>query len=476
MNGVLTSGRGAAGRRVRAGRRRLGLVLAALALGGIVAAAAADGAAAKPRAGAPVERAKNIIVMISDGMGYNQIAATDYFQWGATGTQVYEQFPARVAMSTYSSYGTYDPLKAWGIYSYVKTMATDSAAAATAMSTGVKTYDAALGVDVDGRPLYHVAQEAEKRGKATGVVTSVQWSHATPAGFVAHNPHRNNYEAIAQEMIHDSATDVVMGAGNPFFNDNGQPRTTPSYRFVGGQATWDALVAGTAGGDADGDGDADPWTLIQTKAAFEALAAAETTPTRVCGTAQVHTTLQQMRAGDAKAAPWVVPMNGNVPDLQTMTQGALNVLEEEEDGFFLMVEGGAVDWACHGNQPGRTIEEQIDFNAAVEAVVGWVEENSNWGETLLIVTGDHETGYLWGPGTGANPDGSGTWMPIVNKGPGVQPAMQYDSSDHTNSLVPLFAKGSAARHLRACATLTDPVRGRYLDNTDIAKVIFSVMR
>ncbi len=476
MNGRHSSGQGVAQGRARAGRRRLAALLAALALGGIVAAGVADGALAKPRAAAPVERAKNVIVMISDGMGYNQVVATDYFQHGATGTQVYEWFPVRVGMSTYSYSGTYDPLQAWGLFSYVKTMATDSAAAATAMSTGVKTYDAAIGVDVNGRPLYHVTQAAEKRGKATGVVTSVEWSHATPAGFVAHNEHRNNYEAIAREMINDSAVDVVMGAGHPLFDDNGSPRVTASYRYVGGQATWDALVAGTAGGDADGDGDADRWTLVQTKAAFEDLAAAESTPTRVCGTAQVHTTLQQMRRGDTRAAPWVEPLNDTVPTLQAMTRAALNVLEEDPDGFFLMVEGGAVDWACHGNQPGRTIEEQIDFNAAVEAVVAWVEQNSNWGETLLVVTGDHETGYLWGPGTGANADGSGSWLPIINNGRGVQPGMQFNSGDHTNSLIPLYAKGSAARHLRERATGADPVRGRYLDNTSIAEVVFSVMR
>jgi alkaline phosphatase len=453
-------------------------MLAAIALTAIVVAAVADDAAAK-RSRQPVERAKNVIVLISDGMGYNQLAAADYFEYGATGMQVYEAFPVRTAMSTYSFYGSYDPLQAWGVFSYVQANATDSAAAATAMSTGVKTYDAGLGVDVAKQPLVHVAEEAERRGKATGVVTSVEWSHATPAGFVAHNVSRNNYAAIANEMIAQSATDVVMGAGSPVFDDDGAPRTPTSesmYKYVGGSATWAALQAGTAGGDADGDGDADPWALIQSKDEFEALAVAVDVPARVCGTAQVATTLQQGRGGDGMAAPWVVPFNADVPDLQTMTQGALNVLDEDEDGFFLMVEGGAVDWAGHANQPGRVIEEQIDFNAAVDAVVAWVDEHSNWGETLVIVTGDHETGYLWGPGTAANADGSGRWMPVVNNGAGVLPGMQFNSGDHTNSLIPFFAKGSAARHLRERATLIDPVRGAYLDNTDIAEVIFRTMR
>ena len=94
-----------------------------------------------------------------------------------------------------------------------------------------------------------------------------------------------------------------------------------------------------------------------------------------------------------------MPLNTTVPGLATMTEGALNVLDNDEQGFFLMVEGGAIDWAAHANQTGRTIEEEIDFNKAVDAVIYWVQRNSNWSETVLIVTGDHETGTLYGPGS-----------------------------------------------------------------------------
>jgi alkaline phosphatase len=90
-------------------------------------------------------------------------------------------------MSTYSVDGSYHPLQAWGLFDYLRTGATDSASAATAMSTGVKIKDDVIGIDVSGKPLYHVAQRAEVLRKSTGVVTTVQWSHATPAGFVTHN-------------------------------------------------------------------------------------------------------------------------------------------------------------------------------------------------------------------------------------------------------------------------------------------------
>lgn len=458
------------------GRRRLAAVLAGLTLAAGAAALTA-GQADASKACKPSVKAKNVIVMISDGMGYNTMMSADYFQYGAAGTQQYEQFPVRKAMSTYSIAGGYDPLQAWGLFNYLNLAPTDSAAAATAMSTGVKTYDAAIGVDNDQKALYHVAQRAETLRKSTGVVSTVEWSHATPAGFVAHNISRNDYEGLAKEMIHDSATDVIMGAGSPLYDDNGAPLATPgTYKYVGGEATWNALVNGTAGGDADGDGDADPWKLIQSRFQFERLAHARKTPARVCGTVRAATTAQQNRGGDKMAAPYTVPMNANVPDLKVMTKAALNVLDNNRRGFLLMVEGGAVDWAGHANQPGRIIEEQIDFNKAVHAVCRWVRQNSSWDETLVIVTADHETGYLWGPGTGADASGNGAWVPVANNGEDTLPGMQFNSGNHTNSLVPIFARGAGATVLGSAAKKNDARYGKYLDNTEIAKTIFSVMR
>jgi alkaline phosphatase len=151
-----------------------------------------------------------------------------------------------------------------------------------------------------------------------------------------------------------------------------------------------------------------------------------------------------------------------------MTKAALNILDNDEDGFFLLVEGGAVDWAGHGNQSGRVIEEQIDFNRSVEAVVKWVRKNSNWRETLVIVTGDHETGYLSGPDS--NPD----WNPLVNNGTDVLPGMEWYSGSHTNQLIPFFAKGRGARRFMKKADEFDPQRGPYIDNIEIAEVLFDL--
>lgn len=421
-------------------------------------------------ASATAPAVKNVIVMIGDGMGYNHSLAGSYYRFGEAGAQVYQDFPFQFAERTNSTDGWgYDPALAWVDFNYVKTHYTDSAAAATAMATGVKTYDAGIGVDVDGNKVGNVFETAEALGKSTGVVTTVEFSHATPAGFVAHNVSRDDYTGIAQEMVLSSKTDVIMGAGHPWFTNDAQPKTTPNtYKYVGGQSTWDALVAGTVQSDTDGDGVLETATLIQDRSQFQALMTGET-PERVVGVAHAYTTMQQARSGDAMADAYAVARNTDVPTLTEEALAAINVLDNNPKGFALMIEGGAIDWAAHANQPGRTIEEQIDFDQAVEAVVNWVETNSNWGETLLIVTGDHETGYLTGPGS--NP----AWMPLVNNGVDAMPGMQFNSPNHTNSLIRMYAKGDIGRLFRGLVIGIDPVRGKYVDNTSIAKVIFQAL-
>lgn len=434
---------------------------------GVLALAILPGLFTAAPATAKAHTPKNIIVMIADGRGYNHLLAASYYESGKAYSQVYTRFPVRYAMSTYSYYCDYDPSLAWSEFDYVKSCWTDSAAAATAMATGYKTYDAAIGVDVNGNRVKNVLEAAEEQGKSTGVITSVPFSHATPAGFVAHNVDRDAYLEIASEMINLSAADVIMGAGHPWYDDDGKLVASPTYSYID-EATWEALGAGTAGSDADGDGDFDPWTLIQTRAQFQTLMQGAT-PERVIGIAQVANTLQQLRGGDPNANPFVVPFNQSIPTLVEMTQAALNILEDDPDGLFLMIEGGAVDWASHLHESGRMIEEHVDFDLAVEAVVDWVQTNSNWGETLLIVTSDHENGYVLGPGSDP------TWEPVINNGQGNLPGMEWYYTSHVNTLVPFFAKGNSARWFRDYATLTDPLRGLYLDNTNIARVIFSLL-
>lgn len=422
---------------------------------------------------------KNVILLVDDGAGYAQHEAGSLYDTGRSGDEAYDRFPFRFAVSTYS-YGDvpvgqcpaapvgYDPGQAWADFGYVLHDPTDSAAAATAMATGMKTYDSAIGVDCSGGRLPNISEAFEQTGRSTGVVTSVPFSHATPAAFVAHNIDRDAYLAIARDMVDNSATDVIMGAGHPFFDRSGLPLERGGFVWIG-SALWNRLVAGTAGGDADGDGAADPWTLIQTRSQFQALETGPT-PSRVLGMAEVRRTLQKDRTGDPLAAPYVEPLIETVPTLPEMTSGALNVLDNNPKGFFLMVEGGATDLAAHDNEPGRMVEEELSFDRTVDSVLSWVQQHSNWGETLILVASDHETGYLTGPGSGQTADGP-VWTPLVDNGAGMLPGMQFNSVTHTNSLVPVFAKGDAGRLLRHKVDGVDAVRGPYVDNTDIYRLL-----
>ena len=173
------------------------------------------------------------------------------------------------------------------------------------------------------------------------------------------------------------------------------------------------------------------------------------------------TTLQASRSSLVPTSvPFSSPRNEGVPTLSQMSKAALNVLDEDPDGFFVMIEGGAIDSAAHENNTAGVVEEQVDFNDAVQAVVDWVEASSSWDETLVIVTADHETGYLWGPGSDP------VRNPIVGTA-GTAPAVQWNTVNHSNQLVPFYAMGAGSAALAAKATGTDPVRGAYLDNTDV---------
>ncbi|MDR4988773.1 MAG: alkaline phosphatase [Bacteroidales bacterium] len=433
---------------------------------------------------------KNIIYFVSDGMGYNHLLATNYFMHGVAGAQVFEQDDwLHLAQATYSVgriyrgdtifHNGYAPRTAWEEAGYLSSDYTDSAGAATALSTGVKTLGGHLGIDVRGDTLIHISQAAKALGKSIGVVSSVPLSHATPAGFVVHNRSRHNYQEIAEYLLFHTRADVVMAPGHPYFNNDGQAVEKGSYRYIGGSELFGQLAASDGRiefsfddrvlrvQDATGDGIPDPWVYVEEREAFLALAEGPA-PRRVLGIPQVYSSLNQGRKRSSEATtPFEQPFNENVPTLEELTRASLNVLSQNDQGFFVMIEGGAVDWASHDNHLGRTIEEQHDFNRAVLAAVAWVETHSSWEETLIIVTSDHECGYLTGPNH-PNPVNDA----VVNRGKGQLPEHQWNFSTHTNMLVPFFAKGPGTELFRFFADEYDPVRGYFLQNTEIAQAIF----
>ncbi|HHY07828.1 MAG TPA: alkaline phosphatase [Corynebacteriales bacterium] len=427
--------------------------------------AVALGLPALPAHAAPAV-AENIIVMIGDGMGYNTLDLTNLHLRGTTGYQVNpngsavknEKQPgfqsySYVGMSTYAIVGAYNGPIAWTSTAAATGIPTDSAAAGTAMASGHKTFHGIIGMTPSGKPLPNITERAKALGKAAGVVSSVPYSHATPAAYVAHEISRNNYHNITNQMI-NSKMDVVIGAGHPFYDDNNKRLAEPDFKYISA-ADWNRLEKNTTG-----------YSFIEKTADFKAIAEGKKKVKRLWGVPQVASTLQQerssVRADAQQEKVGETPFN-KVPNLTDLSLSALNVLNQNPRGYFLMVEGGAIDWAGHANQTARSIEETMDFMDAVEAVSKWVEKNSSWDKTLLIITADHETGFINGPSERA-------MVPLAQDAHGnIQ--IQWLSDQHTNQLVPFFVKGAGAQQVLRLATSQDPYRGAYMDNIDFPQLV-----
>ncbi|WP_282853122.1 alkaline phosphatase [Gulosibacter sediminis] len=445
---------------------------AAVALGSFAFATPASAATA-------ADGPKNVILLIGDGMGYNHLDNMNAYEnnevywqvdrggdnkvkpWGgnSTPTEGFQSWEHTSMETAWYEQTPYDSFTAWNDFESSKENPTDSAAAGTAMATGHKTYNAGIGVDYEGNVVENVSERADALDKSAGVVSSVPFSHATPAAFSAHNANRNDYHGIAADQISNGYMDVVMGAGHPYYNDDNEQQATGDFSYIS-EESYNQLAAGET-----------DFTFVEDDADFEALTTGET-PETVFGLAQVGSTLQQGRSDEAAY--------NDVVSLSTMTEGALNVLDNNENGFFLMVEGGAIDWAGHANQTQRDIDETVDFSAAVDSVVNWVETNSSWDDTLVIVTADHETGYLSGANYVTDNDGNqipvegstdyvlGDWGPMTPNGTGTPATQDWFSNNHTTMLVPYFVKGAYSEDLLGFATGHDLVRTDYLSNVDMA--------
>ncbi|MEO1489179.1 MAG: alkaline phosphatase [Pseudomonadota bacterium] len=525
------------------------IALSASALGSSHIQSSTQSSAATPATTAEAQaepakgKVKNVILLVSDGIGFNGWLAADYYQ-GLAGKQSYQLARpdgtqpvlygmAHSSLNLIDADGNllpsgsdanlakgavaqgYDPRTRWDRFENAfasdfkpvgkaYTTYTDSAAAGTALMAGRKTSNGRINLDWSGTQRFRtIAEIAMDRDRAAGSVASVMASHATPAAVIAHNISRNNYAEIFNEMV-ASELDVIMGGGHPLFDGSGKPinpEKDADYKYVGGTETLGKLTsaAGLSG-----------FAFIDAKADFEALAKGQDVPERVVGIARTSSTLQARREGLPNAdTPSGMAFNSEVPDLATMSRGALNVLQQDEDGFFLMIEGGAVDWMGHANDMPRYIEEQIDFNKAVDAVIQWVETNSNWDETLVIITSDHECGGIWGEGTYTNSVGGpvaaerdfmalaearfdpakdtfNEFLAVQDRGQGVMPGYQFASGNHTNELVPLWVLGNGS-DMFAQFSRTDQRaakiwgeqygwNGQFVDNTAVFTVMETVLR
>ncbi len=446
--------------------------------------------------------AKYIILLIGDGMGANHIEATRKYLSEELSFQSWQGY----WMSTYPIDGSYDPGQAWDDFYYVTQNTTDSAAAATAMFTGIKTANRRISVSADGQTrLYSLTDKARSLGKAVGVVTSVYGSHATPGAWYAHNDDRSNGYAIADEGLWgdpNTTGDYTQNAAYDGGHGNSLP---PVDVFIGsGHPSWDGgdyinfpILEKLVEENSDSGDSIFTEQIAGLEEAGEILIQSASDPQisrliALYGGSEGHIDYQ-LADGSGK--------NPEIPSLAEMTKAALQVLTRDTDGFVLLVEGGAIDWASHANNMDQMIGEMVDFNNAVQVVKEWVSSSDNessWNNTLVIVTGDHETGYLTA-GIDHFPDQSlGTVDEItlsmekpVDNSNGLQASWNdqnnnalidegemvywaWNSSSHTNSLIPIYVNGSGAELFTYYISGEDPVRGSYLDNTDLFKVLDAV--
>ena len=318
-------------------------------------------------------QAKNVILLIGDGMGLTQVSASYYFQ---EKTPHFSRFPYVGLIRTSAS----------------NRKITDSAAGATAFSAGKKTYNAAIGVDPDTLPITTLVELAAARGLKNGLIATSSITHATPAAFYAHVASRNMHEEIAQ---------ALPGAGVDFFAGGGL-----KY-FIGRKDGLNYLDTLAQRG----------YTLDTT-----AFAPGEWNP-------------------DGKYG-WLLAPDGLPPILEgrgefltQATQASLDFLGTHQKGFFLMVEGSQIDWGGHDNNTAYLVSELLDFDRAIGAALDFAEKDGN---TLVVVTADHETGGFALSST-PKPTESGGMSSDYNEITGT-----FSTGGHTTTLVPVFAYGPGA--------------------------------
>lgn len=295
------------------------------------------------------QQAKYVFYFIGDGMGVNQVNGAEMYlaeQEGRIGVKplLFTTFPAGTMATTFSATNS----------------VTDSSAAGTALATGEKTYNGAVSMDDDKNVLSTVAERAKKAGRKVGIATSVSVDHATPAAFYAHQPNRSRYYEIALDL---------PKAGFDFYAGSGflKPTTTADKK----EAPNVFPIIEEAG-----------YTIARGLDEYKEKAADAK-----------KMILIQKEGSEPSCLPYAIDHEEGDLTLPEITESAVTFLSKgNKKGFFLMVEGGKIDWACHSNDPVTVFEEVIDLDNAVRVAYEFYKKHPK--ETLIVVTADHETGGM----------------------------------------------------------------------------------
>lgn len=325
-------------------------------------------------AGAIEPLPRNVVLCIGDGMGSGQVQAARAWLGRPL---IFEQFAVTGWLST----------------ACVGSPVTDSAAAGTAMATGRRVANTVLSVQIpgDGRPLQTSLELHGAHGRRTGLVTTTSLTDATPAAFGAHVASRFDVAGIARHYLEQSRPHVLLGGGAGVL--------TPESAAVAGY-------------------------LVVTNR-LHMLWVDPTVTERLCG------------LFGSTCMPYEHDGLGTLPHLSEMTRTALDILDDDPDGLFLMIEGGRIDHACHGNDLPRCLGEMVEFEHAVRIVMEWAAGRD---DTLVLVTADHETGGL---------------SVVADHGAGFLPGVTWATNWHTAAEVPFYAQGRGGGRAVWMRHLTD---------------------
>lgn len=326
------------------------------------------------------EKKQNIIFMVSDGLGAAGLGLTRQYQ------QIQEdaQTPYTLFIEDYLV-GT---LRTGSNSSYI----TDSAAAGTALADGEKTYNGAIGVDVDGKPIGSLGEALKVAGYKVGIVVTTSVGDATPAVWGAHALSRKNQSLIAEQLLGlnhplGRIPDVLIGGGREYFQSNS---TNPNGVRSDGRDLIQEITADDA---------TEVWTYSGDRESFDALDKGNNVQLPLLG---LYT------EGDY---PYAIDRNNSIPSLAEQTEVAINALEEatkeSDKGFFLMVEGSRIDHAGHANDSPALVRETIEYDDVYRQVVEWADASDV--DTVIISLSDHETG-----GVTINASKKGDYQAIAN--------------------------------------------------------------
>jgi alkaline phosphatase len=354
--------------------------------------------------------AKNVIFINGDGMAAAHREAARLYYAGLRGRLVMDSLPVSGQLTTSPD----DP----------ETAITDSAAGASAWATGVATYNGAISVDTHGNPLPTLGAQAKKAGKATGLVTTAQVTDASPAAFYSNAVDRAAQDDIARQYLEVSKPDVILGGGEDWWLPAGTPGAYPDQPAEdpaeGSRSTKGNLIkkAQAAG-----------YRYVSTPAQ---LAAARNG--KLLGLFANQEMFQQRAEGEGDIYRPVV-------SLATMAKKAISTLAADRDGFFLLIEEEAVDEFAHHNNGRRTLQAMGELDEAVAVARSFAANN---GETLVIVTGDHETGGMAVEDVDADDESVGEDGPFPVKGTSFNFSIDWTTESHTGQNVPVTAFGPLA--------------------------------